>query len=258
MKVITIANQKGGIGKTTTATTLASMLKERNYKVLLIDTDMQCNSTDVYQAKTEDQATLYDVIIADEKDRVDMEEAIQHTDYGDIVASDRLLIEADTALKNDPVNGIYRLQDAIKAMKADYDYIVIDTNPTLNNLLYNCIVAADHVIIPVTADRFALSGLSQLSETINSIKKRPNPNVNIAGLLLVMYDKRTNLAKEVKDQLEEIAKALETRLFDQTIRLSVRVKEAQVLHQPLNEYAPKATSAIDYEAFTNELLKIID
>ena len=146
-----VANQKGGIGKTTTATTLAGILGKRA-KTLLIDADPQGNSTSTYQAQVEDVATLYDVIV--DSDRLPLAEAIQHMPNGDIVASDPLLAKAEKILDGD-IEGLYRLKDAIDDFDG-YEYIVIDTAPSLNVILYNCLIAADRVIIPVTADAYSL------------------------------------------------------------------------------------------------------
>lgn len=251
MKVIVIANQKGGIGKTTTATALASALTLKGYKTLLIDADMQGNSSDTYQAEIEGKATLYDVIL--ETERISITEAIQKTPVGEIVAADPLLRKADEVL-NGNINGLYRLQDALTELKG-YDYVVIDTAPSMNTLLYNCLIAADKVIIPVTADRYGLQGLSQLSQTIQEVKKRPNPNLHIAGLLLVKFNPRTNLSQEVRESLEAIAEQMNTKLFKTYIRESVRAKEAQALRQSLIAYAPSSTTSLDYIAFTDEMLK---
>ncbi len=253
IRIITIANQKGGIGKTTTAMCLATILAKRGYKTLLIDTDMQCNATDAYGAKIDGVATIYDAILAEGKDRVSLKDAIQHTESGDIIASDRLLIEADDKLKSDS-EGIYRLQDAIKELKG-YDYVVIDTNPTLNFLLFNSLVAADEVIIPVTSDRFGFTGLNQLNETVQKIKKRQNPNLNVIGLLLIKFKKTTRLGKDVKEILDKTAESMDTSLFNNTIRESVKVQEAQIMRTPLIDYAPGCTSALDYEDFVDELLE---
>lgn len=144
-----IANQKGGIGKTTTATTLAGILGTKG-KTLLIDADPQGNSTNTYQALIEDQATLYDVMV--DSDALPIEEAVQHMPNGDIVASDPLLAKAGKMLDGN-VEGLYRLQDALDLLEG-YDYIVIDTAPSLDVVLYNCLIAADRVIIPVTADAY--------------------------------------------------------------------------------------------------------
>jgi len=251
MEIIVIANQKGGIGKTTTATALATILQRREYKTLLIDADMQGNSTDTYRAKIEGQATLFDVLL--ETERTSIQEAIQITEVGHIVAADPLLRKADEVLNGD-VNGFYRLQDALAELKG-YDYVVIDTAPAMNSLLYNCLIAADKVIVPITADRYGLQGLAQLNQTIQAIKKRQNPKLIIAGLLLVKYDGRTNLSREIKESLGDIATQMGTRVFNSTIRESIRAKEAQALRKALIDYAPESTTAKDYEAFVDELIK---
>ena len=189
-----VANQKGGIGKTTTATTLAGILGKRA-KTLLIDADPQGNSTSTYQAQEEDVATLYDVIV--DSDRLPLAEAIQHMPNGDIVASDPLLAKAEKILDGD-IEGLYRLKDAIDDFDG-YEYIVIDTAPSLNVILYNCLIAADRVIIPVTADAYSLQGLNQLCETIRAVQRRQNPKLDIAGLLLVKFSGRSNLEKKTRD-----------------------------------------------------------
>ena len=144
MKTIIVANQKGGIGKTTTATAVASILNAKGYKTLLIDADQQGNSSDTYRAAIEGSATLFDVLLDEE--RISLEEAIQHTESGDIVASDPLLRKADEILNGDP-EGLYRFQDALDQLKG-YDFVIVDTAPSLNSILYNCLVAADDVLIP--------------------------------------------------------------------------------------------------------------
>lgn len=253
MKVIVIANQKGGIGKTTTATALASILAEKGFNSLLIDADQQGNSTDTYKAQVEGVATLYDVLLED--NRISIEDAIQETESGKIITSDPLLRKADEILNNN-VEGLYRLQDALNNLKG-YDYVIIDTAPAMNSILHNCLIAANEVIIPITADRYGLQGLAQLNDTIHAIKKRQNKTLNIAGLLLVKYNGRTLLGKEVKESLENIAKSMNTKLFNITIRESTKAKEAQAMRKTLIKYAPSSTTAQDYIKFVEELLDSI-
>ena len=130
-----------------------------------------------------------------------------------------------------------------------------DTAPSLNSILYNCLVAADDVLIPVTADRYGLQGLSQLNDTINAIKRRQNRNLKIIGLLLIKYNKRTLLSREVKVSLGEIAKSMHTKVFETTIRESTKAREAQAVRETLIHYDAKSTTAQDYSSFVDELLK---
>ncbi len=244
-----VANQKGGIGKTTTATTLAGILSRKG-KTLLIDADPQGNSTSTYQARIEDEATLYDVMV--DSDKLPLNEAIQHRENGDIVASDPLLTKAEKMLEGN-VEGLYRLKDAVEELDG-YDYIVIDTAPSLNVILYNCLIAADQVIIPVTADAYSMQGLQQLYNTIKAVQKRQNPSLSIAGLLLVKYSGRSNLEKRVQTQLEALAESMDTKLFQTAVRECVKAKEAQDAKKLLVDYAPNCTTMQDYFAFADELL----
>ena len=245
-----VANQKGGIGKTTTATTLASILG-RKKKTLLIDADPQGNSTNTYEAQIEDTATLYDVMV--DSDKLPLKDAIQHMPTGDIVASDPLLSKAEKMLDGD-VEGLYRLKDAVEALD-EYDYIVIDTAPSMNVILYNCLIAADQVVIPVTADSYALQGLMQLRDTIKAVQRRQNPGLTIAGLLLIKFSGRSNLEKNVQEYLQELSEKMETKVFKTAIRECVKTKEALSKKKMLIDYAPKCTTMEDYNAFTKELLK---
>ena len=248
--VFVVANQKGGIGKSTTATNLAGILGKKA-KTLLIDADPQGNSTSTYEAKVEDVATLYDVII--DSDKLPIAEAIQHTDNGDIVASDPLLVKAEKMLDGD-VEGFYRLKDALEGLD-DYKYIVIDTAPSLNIILYNCLIAADKVIIPVTADAYSMQGIQQLYDTIMAVKRRQNRALSIAGLLLVRYSGRSNLERETRDNIEAVAKQMNTKLFKTVIRECVKTKEAQEQKKLLIDYAPKCNTCLDYVEFSKELMK---
>lgn len=253
MEIICVANQKGGIGKTTTATTIASILSEKygKDKVLFIDADPQGNSTDTFRAISKDEATLYDVIL-DREDPLPIAEAIQKTEIGHIVASDPALKKADIILAND-AESFYLLKESLSELK-EYDYVVIDTAPADNMLLKNCLVAANKVIVPITADRYAIQGLSDLNKTLISVKKYYNPNLEISGLLLVKYKKRQKLSQEVSETLEYISKQMNTKVFNTTIRECASTPQAQAARTTLMEYAPKCTTAIDYYTLVNEEL----
>ena len=253
-KVIVVANFKGGIGKTTSATAIASVLTEKGYKVLLIDSDPQCNSTDTYRAKSKDTATLYDVIL-DYDDPLPISDAIQRTESGDIVASDPALIEGDTKFERDG-NEYFRLKDALDDLSG-YDYVIIDTAPTHNIILKNCLVASDYVLIPITADRYSIQGLSGLNKAIIDQQRRNNPALKIAGLLLIKYKQEQILAKEVHAALTDIAIQMRTKVFQTTIRESVSVQKAQSARMPLIKYDKNCNAAKDYYLFVEELLEDI-
>lgn len=254
MKVYVVANQKGGIGKTTTATAMAAILQSMGKKTLLIDADQQGNSTDTYRAEFEGQATLYDVLLEDV--RIPLKDAIQKTEMGDIVASDPLLRNGDVKLTSE-VDGLYRLSEAIENLEG-YDYVVIDTAPALNYILYNCLIASNEVVIPVTADRYGLQGLAQLSDAVCKIQRRQNQRLKVAGLLLVKYNARTLLSREVSQSLEKIAEDMGTKVFKSKIRESTKTREAQAMRRSLIDYAGKSTTAEDYTAFVKELLEVHD
>lgn len=250
MKTYVIANQKGGIGKTTTATALATILQEKGIRTLLIDADMQCNSTDTFRAKYEGKTTLYDVLF----DADGIEDAIQHTEVGDIVAADPLLREAEIKLGTD-VSLIAILRKKLRKLNG-YDYVIIDTAPSLGNLMFSCLLAADSVIVPTTTDRYALQGLSQLNETLEKVYDSFDKQIPIEGFLLVKYNGRMNLSKDISEILDNVAKEFGTRLFETRIRESAKAREAQALRQALITYAPKSTTAEDYYQFSKELLGV--
>ena len=249
MRVIAIANQKGGVGKTTTATCMASILNATGHKTLLIDTDVQCNSTDLYKAETEGVPTLYDMMV--EEDSLSAEEVIQHMEAGDIIASDPLLVEAENLKEAD---AYFRLQEGLENLDG-YEYAIIDTNPSVNVMLHNALVAADTVIIPVTADRMSVTGLSQLCRTIGKVQKHLNTKLTISGLLLIKYNDRYNLDRSVRKSFETITESLSTKLFGTYIRESTKCREAQGMRIPLIKYAPKSTTELDYEEFVLEFLR---
>lgn len=246
-KVIAVANQKGGIGKTTTAIALAAGLLIRGKKALLIDTDPQCSASDTYRAEINGAATLYDILCGDESAK----EAIQHTTSGDIIPCDPLLADANKKLTG--LGDEKRLKKAIKTILSDYDYIIIDTPPGAGILLHNALTAAEHVVIPITADRYGLQGLSQLKSTIEAIQENTNPDLQVGGMLLIRHTERTNLSKVVSGSIPKIADEMGTQFFDTYIRESVVTKEAQTNRTTIYTHAPNSTTAKDYLEFIDEL-----
>lgn len=249
-KVIAIANQKGGIGKTTTAVSLAAGLRMKGYKTILIDTDSQCNATDTYRAKVEDTATLYDLLF----ENATLDECIQHTQAGDIIACDPLLQSAEKKFPDD-FGRFFVIKEKCSGLDNLYDYIIIDTPPQLGVILSNVIAYANDIIIPLTCDRYGVAGIDLLYKTITSARKVANPDLKVEGILLIKYNERLNLNKDVKSSLEQIADNLNTKVFEAKIRESVACRESQVARRTIFEYAQNSTTATDYMNFCEELLK---
>jgi len=247
-KVIAVTNQKGGVGKTTTATALATGLKREGYNTLLIDMDPQINSTDTFRAIVHNVATMYDVLVAGDP----IAEAVQHTDIGDIVAGDPLLADAEQKMSQQGRE--YRLKEAMEGLPEGYDFIIIDTPPNLGVLLTNALTAANSCIIPITSERFSFQGLGELDKTIARVRKYSNRDLEIDGLLMIKTDPRRNLAKEAKKELPAICESLGTILFETHIREAEDVRKAQKQRQSIFVWAPNCTAAKDYEAFIDEYL----
>ena len=230
--VIAVANQKGGVGKTSTATALASGLEREGYKTLLVDADPQGNSTDTSQAAVNDTETLYDLMAG----ACTAINALQHTVAGDSIACNPLLRRADNEFKN--AGREYLLREGVEPIFSKYDYVIIDTAPNLGILLVNALTAASEVIIPIVADRYSLQGLDQLKSTIQSEKKYTNRQLRILGLLITMYQSNTRLTREVVDLMPEIESVFDTRTFKSKIRFTTKVKEASAARNPLFQYDP--------------------
>jgi len=253
MKVITIATQKGGTGKTTTAAALASCIRRKGRRVLLIDLDQQRNLSRMLEADT---TTAGKTSLALLLQAADARQVIQHTKQGDIIAAGKNLQAADIALKE--ITGKeYHLKEALSGLEKEYDYIVIDCPPALGVVTVNALTAADIVVIPAEAAGFSMDGMDDIAETIRQVKKYCNRKLKIGGILLTRYEANSNLSKAMIDIAGGLAEQLHTKLYKASIRNSVKVREAQLLKQDLFAYAGKSNPAADYEAFTEELLKDI-
>lgn len=249
-KIISVALQKGGVGKSTTSQALASTLKCEGKKVLLIDADSQGNVT--YSSGIDEvKYTAFEVL----NDKCTIREAIVHCKYYDLLASSPYLTNVEVSEDVEPT----LLKDAIEPIKNDYDFIIIDTPPALGHLSFNSLVASDYIIIPVEPRPFALQGLGALHKTITTVKKYYTPNLKVLGILLIKYSNRTILSRELKEMIEDFAESINTTVFNHTIREGVAVAEAQTYRMPLIEYDSKCKSKpnIDYCGFTKELLERI-
>ena len=249
MKTIVLANQKGGVAKTTTAMTLAEGLQELGYRVLLIDADPQCNSTSTYGATVENTTTLYDVMCGGSP----ILEAIQHTALGDIVACDPLLSAADAQIVK--LGKEQLLRKALTPIVGYYDYCVIDTHPSLGILLINALTAADEVIVPLTADVYSKDGLNALIDTIHQVKEYTNPTIGTPKLLVTKWSPRTKLSRRFLEELPGIAEVLQAEVLPMQIRECVAARAAQDQRRGLLTSAPRSTVAQDYRELARYISK---
>lgn len=251
-KIIAFANQKGGIGKTTSAINTAAALGLEGKRVLLIDFDPQGNtSSGVGVNKRVLPTSAYDVIIA----RANAEQAIMKTNFKglSLLPSNMNLAGAEFELVSAD-NREYRLRDALKPIEDDYEYMVIDCPPSLGILTLNALAASDGVVVPMQCEYFALEGLSQLVSTIRQVKKLYNPRLEITGLLITMFNGRLNLSLSV---LEELKKYYKDRIFTTPVPRSVRLSEAPSYGKPIQYYDKYSKGALAYEDIAKELMQRI-
>jgi len=248
-KVISISNQKGGVGKTTTTGAIAAGFKLKGFKVLCVDLDPQSNLSFSSDAETEDCPTIYEILKGDAK----ITFSIQKVPSFDIISSNILL--SGIELEFTQTGREFLLKEALNLVKDKYDYIFIDTPPALSILTVNAFTASDYIIIPMIADIFSLQGIAQLSETIERVRKYCNANLKIEGIVLTKYSKRTILSREIKGTAELIAEQLNTCIFNTTIRASVAIMEAQTNQQDIYKYSPKNIATLDYMDLVNELIE---
>ena len=247
-KVISISNQKGGVGKTTTAGAVAAGFKIKGYKVLCVDLDPQSNLSFSSGAETEDCPTIYEVLKGDAKALF----SIQKMASFDIISSNILL--SGLELEFTHTGREYLLKEALSTINDKYDFIFIDTPPALSILTVNAFTASDYIIIPMLADIFSLKGIAQLSDTIERVRKYCNPDLKVEGIVLTKFNKRTILSREIKGTAELVAQQLGTGLFNTTIRSSVAIMEAQTNQQEIFSYAPGNSAVQDYKNFVKELI----
>lgn len=247
--IITLTNQKGGVGKTTTAAALIVGLALSGKKVLGIDLDPQGNLGFSLGLDIEDCITIYEVM----KGQNTIQEAIYKTKNGDIVPSNILLSVAE--LEFNRSGREFLLRNALSYVEDNYDYIIIDTPPALNILTVNAYVVSNYIIVPMIPEILSLLGVMQLKETVDTVKKFYNPSLQVMGILLVKYNGRTKLAKEVLEMSTTISEQLETKVIPTKIRISVSVAEAPAHGESVITYAPKSNPAKDYLELVKYILK---
>lgn len=248
-KIISIANQKGGVGKSTTAGALSAGLRGKGFRVLTIDLDPQ-NNVSFATGANSDALSAYDLLTG----RATAAQAIQHTGQGDIIPAGRSLARADVELST-MTGREYRLKEALEPIRKTYDFVIIDTPPALGLLTINAMTASDNVIIAAQADIFSLQGIGQLSETIDAVKKYCNHGLKLMGILLTRHSGRAILSRDMTEMIEATAAQLGTFVYESVIRENISVKEAQASRTDIFSYAPKSNASKDYAAFVDELLE---
>lgn len=248
-KIIAFANQKGGVGKTTTAINLAAALFERGKRVLLCDFDPQGNATSGFGVDPRSlQNSIYDLIVADEPD---VKSVIVSTKWVDLIGANVNLAgaELDLIAMEGREN---RLKSVLDRVREEYDYIFIDCPPSLGLLTLNCLCAADSFLVPLQCEYYALEGLSQLMTTVRMVKKSMNPSLALEGVLLTMFDGRTNLSIQV---VEEVKKHFPGEVFSSVVPRNVRLSEAPSHGKPITDYDRMCRGAEAYLALADEILK---
>lgn len=248
--IIVIANQKGGVGKTTTAINLSAACALKGKRVLLLDLDPQSNSSlsFVEQANVNGSAFEFFTELGEP-----CENFIYPTkvDGLDIMPSKINLAKLEAKLVGD-FDAIFRLRDRIEQIRSNYDLIFIDTPPTLGLITVNALVAAKHVLIPIQSSYFALEGTDDLLETIEKVRSRPNPELNLIGVLVTLFDKRTSLSKDVEAHIRQV---FGKKAFRTTISRSVRLEESPAHKETIFTYSPKSSGSIEYQELCKEVLK---
>ena len=259
---IAIANQKGGVGKTTTTINLADALRHIGYRVLVIDLDPQGNTTDTYGAVSDGEYSIVDVL----NNECKTAESIQHLPMGDIVPGDKVLT-SELDHFSSRMGREKLLKKKLKEVDEDYDFIIIDTPPTLGLYMINALTAADGCVIPLQAERYSISGLGELFDTVQQIKENElNTDLEIYGTVITKFDTRNGLDKQLLEGLPQIAEQYGFRNFNSYIRVSQEVKKAQnmnfeegeEINRSLFDNYPSSNAAKDYVDFTKELLEVIN
>ena len=248
-KIVSVANQKGGVGKTTTTVNLSTILAKRGKKVLLIDTDPQGNATSGLGIEKESDLSTYDLLITD----VAVEDIIQETAIKNlyITPSNMNLAGAEVQLVS-MMSREQRMKEKLDVIKDKFDFILIDCPPSLGLITLNAFTASDSVLIPVQCEYYALEGLGQLLNTVELVRKHLNKNLYVEGAILTMYDIRTNLANQV---VREVKRFFQNKVYKTVIPRNVKVSEAPSYGMPITIYDPKSKGARSYEKFAKEFLK---
>lgn len=251
--IITIANQKGGVGKTTTAINLSAAIAERGKRTLLIDLDPQANSTIAFYNSGEIPASMFDVL---SENRAPMVNVIKPTkDANLFLGPGRLALAKLEQVLAGQFDAPYRLKDALAPILKDYDYVILDTPPSLGILTVNALVASTHLIVPIQAAYFAIEGTDDLLETYERIRMRPNPQLKMLGVLITLFDKRTNISRDTHGQIRSV---FGETLFKTKISKNVRLEESPAYKETVLTFAPKSTGAQEYKKLAGEVVQRVE
>jgi chromosome partitioning protein len=247
--IVAIANQKGGVGKTTTAINLAAGLALRGKPTLLIDLDPQGNSSMSFLDITQIGRSVYDALA---EQAAPMSEVIQRTGLTNLsIAPARIALAKLESKLVGEIDSHYRLKDRLEPVLGHFRHIVIDCPPTLGLLTVNALVASTHLLIPIQSSYFALEGTDDLLETIEKVRARPNPNLRILGVLITMHDKRTALARDIRGQIQKVFGG---KVFKTVITKSVRLEESPAYKESIFTFAPDSTGATEYYSLCEEVI----
>jgi chromosome partitioning protein len=247
--ILVIANQKGGVGKTTTAINLAAALAQKGKKTLLIDLDPQANSTLSFLEMEEIEQSVYDLLV---DSRVEFRSMIKKSPILHLdIAPARISLAKFEAKVTGEFDAHFRLKDRLQEVREEYPYVIIDTPPTLGLLTINALVCATHLLVPIQSSFFALEGTDDLLETVEKVKARPNPELELLGVVITLHDKRTVLGRDIKQQ---ITKVFGEKVFKTVVSKNVRLEESPAYREAIFSYAPDSTGALDYYKLSEEVI----
>ena len=251
--IITVANQKGGVGKTTTAINLSAAIADKGRKTLLIDLDPQANSTIAFYNSGEISTSMFDVL---SDTRATMASVIKPTkDPNLFLGPGRLALAKLEQVLAGQFDAPYRLKDSLAPVLKEYDYVVLDTPPSLGILTVNALVCSTHLLVPIQAAYFAIEGTDDLLETYERIRARPNPNLKVLGVVITLFDKRTNISKDTHGQIRSVFGEV---LFKTKISKNVRLEESPAYKETILTFAPKSPGALEYKKLAGEVIQRVE